>query len=195
MAQQEKDKSAEIVQVGDEVETEIAVQDSAALEVAIATKKALVLAGIASLHESGDPLDATDRVTITAATAFIKNPSEYLPGIQIHMNRVDEVIAGYMEQEKDAPPEIAALAAYFFILQCVNRIEFVESRIALGDADSPEVTKAMILAKDWATTLSKGYKDDTMLNAVRALSLKPEMAATMIEVNNSKRIFADSQKK
>lgn len=174
MSQPEKDKREEVAQGPSKVETQIPVQCSAVSETAMGVKKAVVIARITSLLERG-PLDEIDKTTIEAAVAFIENPSENLAEIQKHTIRIGEVAAGYMMQGENAPAEIDDLEAYLFSLQCMNRIKFIEEEMSRAVIINPsEITEAITLALDWATTLSKGYNDSSMLDEVQALLLRLE---------------------
>ena len=92
-------------------------------------------------------------------------------------------------QGADLPPAIDNMHRYLLTLQCINRISFVEKVLdayALGEADIARVveedlstgssfshlSKAIVFALDWATILSRGYKDDTLLTAATDLQAR-----------------------
>ncbi len=136
-----------------------------------------VVGGIDGLLQVGALEDETDRTLVVAARAFIENPSENLAEIMNHTTNIGQVLAGYEMQGADAAPAIHAMNAFLFALQCVNRINYVEGwrdnfRTSSSDTQpstEPALNLAMAQALDWATILSNGYKDDTMLNAVHDL--------------------------
>ncbi len=48
----------------------------------------------------------------------------------------------------------------------------IEEELKKSPQASPEIQQAMVFALDWATILSKGYKDDTYLTAIRGLQAR-----------------------
>ncbi len=136
------------------------------------SKKDTVLSGIAALLESGAIEDETDRSLVVAAVAFVENPTENLTDIMNHTTNIGLVLGGYEMQGVDVPPAIDAMHSYLFALQCINRIDFVEEELKKSPQASPEIQQAMVFALDWATILSKGYKDDTYLTAIRGLQAR-----------------------
>ncbi len=124
-----------------------------------------ILAAAAVLLERGDIEDEAYRKTVVKAAAFIENPTENLPDIMIHTVDIGQVLGGYEMQGAEFPPEIDAMSGHLHALQFINRIRFIEEKLAQGSTDSPEFTRAMALALDWATTISKAYHDNTFLDA------------------------------
>lgn len=131
-------------------------------------QKGAVLSGIAVLLETAS-LDETDRRTISEARMFIETPAENLADIMVQTNHIGEVVGGYEMNGEEAPLAIDSLHAYLLSLQCINRINFIEREIESGVSDSPEVSAAMVSALDVARILSRGYKDETLLIAVREI--------------------------
>lgn len=146
----------------------VATKSAAMLE-AGKYSKGSVLEGIASLLLEGELADETDRPLINAAVEFVKNPTDNLQEIQLHTTAIGTVCGGYEMQGSDTPPAIDALHAHLFSLQCINRINFIESEMVHGRAESRETIDSFVKVADWATTLFKGYKDESMLNAVNDL--------------------------
>lgn len=130
-----------------------------------------VLGDIAALLESGAVEDEADRGVISAAVAFVENPTENLADIMGHTTNIGSVIGGYDMQGMDPPPAIDAMHAYLLALQCINRINFIEAGIEQGSG-SPEIQHAIAQALDWATVLSGGYKDATLLGTVNELQVR-----------------------
>lgn len=139
------------------------------LLITLQSKTGTILEEIAALLEGGTIRDETDRRTVAEAAAFIENPTENLSDIMKHTTHIGQLLGDYMVQGIDAPGEIDAMHAYLLSLQCINRINFVEAELEKGSADSSEINQAMVLALDWATILSRGYSDTTLLNAVNEL--------------------------
>jgi hypothetical protein len=54
-------------------------------------------------------------------------------------------------------------------LQCLNRIKFVEKELEQASPNFKKINRAMVLALGWATILSRGYQDESFLNAVNEL--------------------------
>lgn len=133
------------------------------------SKTGIVLSDIAALFESGAIEDETDRRFVAEAVKFIENPTENLSDIMLHTTEIGQILGGYEMQEKNAPSEIDAMHAYLLTLQCINRINFVEKSLEQGSPYSSEIQHAMVLALDWATILSRGYQDNTLLSAVNEL--------------------------
>ena len=50
--------------------------------------------------------------------------------------------------------------------------KFIEEALAQGSPDPSEIQQAMTRGLSWARTLSKGYNDDTCLNAFSELQNK-----------------------
>ncbi|NIA02312.1 MAG: hypothetical protein GWP15_02930 [Nitrospirae bacterium] len=119
-----------------------------------------ILGDIATLLERGDIEDKIDRELVVKAVAFIENPTEDLSDITSHTTIIGQALTTMQE----APSEIVAMYSYFFALQCINRINFVEEKLSQETpADSPEIRKAMSRGLDWATTLSIGHNDHISL--------------------------------
>jgi len=124
---------------------------------------------IATLLEQGAIQDETDRQLVVEAVAFIENPTENLSEIMNHTTNIGIVEGGYDMQGAETPPEIIAMHGYLFALQCINQINFIENELEQSSPDSAKIKQALALALDWATILSRGYKDHTLLSAVNEL--------------------------
>jgi hypothetical protein len=132
-------------------------------------RKRNIAADVSPLLESGSIDSENDRRLVREARDFVENPGEDIERIKRHTTMVGMVSSGYDMQGADVPPALDALHAYLSSLQCVNRIKFIEEELDKGNTDSPEFKLALAQILDWATNLSRGYKDNTMLDAVNEL--------------------------
>lgn len=139
------------------------------LELYLDSKKAKVLSDITTLLEHGCIEDEVDRGIVVGAVAFIENPSEEISAIMGQTKNIGQVLAGYMMSGADLPPEIDAIHGYLFALQCINKIKLIEAELLKESPDALVIQEAMARGSDWAITLSKGYNDDTFLNAFNDL--------------------------
>lgn len=139
------------------------------LMLGLKSKTRNVLGDVATLLQSGGVEDETDRGIVESAAAFLENPTEDLSEIMGHTTNIGAVLGGYEMQGADVPAAIDAMHAHFLALQCVNRMNFVEEELEKGSAGSAELQRIMAMALDWATILSRGYKDGTFLAAVNEL--------------------------
>ncbi len=117
-------------------------------------------------------IDSTDRDIITKAMAFIENPTGNLADMKNQTADIEQVICGFMMEGKNIPKAIENMAAYLWTLQCIHGIQFIEAAIQDGSIQSAAILIALNHVHDWATTLAKGYKDHTILNAVNELRTK-----------------------
>ncbi len=128
-----------------------------------------ILNDISALLKHDTVKDATDRKMVMAAVAFIENPTEDLADIKNHTTNIGQVLGGFEQQGADLPPEIDAMHHYLLALQCVNQINFVEKELEQKSPDLAKIQQAMVPALDWAKIISNGYKDGTLLSAVKKL--------------------------
>ncbi|MFC1810563.1 hypothetical protein ACFLZH_03625 [Patescibacteria group bacterium] len=149
----------------------IQIPRSEALLLKMEPQKGKILNDVAALFERSGIEDEVDQKIVREAIAFIENPTENLSDIMSHTTIIAQVLAGYMMQGADEPPEIDAIHAYLLALQCINRVKFVEEGFAQESPDFPEINKAANRGKDWAETLSKGYNDDAFYVSVLAAFL------------------------
>ena len=133
------------------------------------SQKVKILNDIAALLESGGIEDEVDQGIVRGAIAFIENPSEELSGIMSQTTIIAQVLAGYMMQGLDYPPEVDAIHGYLFGLQCISIIKLIEQAVNSPDSSAVKIKKLMKRGRDWAKTLSKGYHDDTFHNAFNEL--------------------------
>lgn len=113
--------------------------------------------------------DEVDRKKVAEAAVFIESPTENLSDIMSHTTPIGQVLGGYAMQGVEPPSEIDAMHGYLVALQCINRINFIEEELAQGSPDISGVQQAMINVSDCARTLSKGYNDNTFLDALNEL--------------------------
>jgi hypothetical protein len=132
-------------------------------------QKVKILNDIAALIDRGGIEDESDRGIVDGAIAFIKNPTEELSIIMSKTTILGQVLGGYLMQGADIPPEIDAIHGYFLGLQCISKIKLIEVELLKGDPDSVKIQGAMARGLDWAKTLSKGYNDNTFLDAFNEL--------------------------
>jgi hypothetical protein len=132
-------------------------------------RKGSVLASMKNLLERGDIQDPSDRIALQGAIAFIENPSGNLRDIMSQVTSIGEVLVGYSMQGESGPSEVNALNAYFWMLQGINRIAFVELQVERIFVYSLEMREAMSNALRCATILAKGYGDEAMMIALSEL--------------------------
>lgn len=128
-----------------------------------------ILNNVLSLLKHDTIKDETDRKMVMEAVAFIENPTEDLADIKNHTTNIGHVLGGFKEQRADLPPEIDGMHHYLLALQCVNQINFVEKELEQKSPDLAKIQQAMVPALDWAEIISNGYKDGTLLRAVKKL--------------------------
>lgn len=116
--------------------------------------------------------DEVDRNRVMKAGVFIENPTENLSDIRSNTTSIAHVVAGYMMQGAECPPEIDAMHGYLMALQCINLMKFIEEALVQGAFDQLVIQDAMIRGKGNAKNLSKAYNDDTFLNAFDELQDK-----------------------
>lgn len=139
------------------------------LSISLNSKKVIVLEAISTLLEGEEIKDETDRNTVSEAKAFIESDTENLSEIQSHTTKIGQVIAGYEMQGDNAPPAIETMYCHLLMLSCINRIRFIEGELEKVSPDTAQIKQAMVWALDPATHLSRGYKDNTLLMAVKGL--------------------------
>ncbi|MFA5828912.1 MAG: hypothetical protein WC843_00230 [Candidatus Gracilibacteria bacterium] len=128
-----------------------------------------ILNDISALLKHDTVKDETDRKMIVEAVAFIENPTENLADIKNHTTNIGHVLGGFEQQGADLPPEIDAMHHYLLALQCTNLINFVEKELEQSSPALAKIQQAMVPALDWAKIISNGYKDGTLLKAVKKL--------------------------
>jgi len=138
------------------------------------SKTGSILSNVSALLENGTLQDQVDRKFVMQVAAFIENPTENLQDIMDYMRIIGEVLGGYDEQGMDAPAAIDAMHGYLHALKCINRMSFIEAELEKGTADSSNIKEAMAIAINEATTLSKAYKDNTLLNPISELKDRAE---------------------
>lgn len=162
-----------------DVLTDVPAQYPDVPSIAVATKnaalleggkfpKTVVLDGIRSLL-AGELADETDRPLLTEAIEYIENPTDNFEDIKVHTKNI-VAIAAMTYMGENIPPAIEALQAYFYALQCVNQMNFVEGELAKGVTDSMEIEAAITQALADAEVFANGYaKETTLLEAATAL--------------------------
>jgi|GEM_PF-2410714 len=113
--------------------------------------------------------ESKEKQIVRAVAGFLEKPTNNLEDIIKNTTLIGQVCGDYDQMGMDIPPDIDAMHARLLALICTNRMSFVEQEIKKGSHDTPEIKYAMKMADDRATILSRGYKDDTMLNAVNEL--------------------------
>ena len=131
--------------------------------------------------------DQVDLKFLKEALEFLKgNPEEVDVGKIIpHTTNIGEVMAGYAMTGEDVPPEIDLVHAHLLTLQCISRRKFVESELRKTSPDFNTIQKALTMAIDTATALSRGYHQETQLNAIQELSIKVEQRKTQGETEDT----------
>ena len=137
--------------------------------VTLKSQTSKVLNDAIALLENGGVEDPIDQKIVLDAIELIKNPPEDLEEIKTHGTNIGAVVAGYYEQGNEPPPAIDAIHKYFWSLECINRLNFVEEKLEQGSEIMEEIELAMAIALKCATTLADGYKDDSLLKAVNEL--------------------------
>jgi len=147
----------------------------------LSSQKRKVLGDIQKLNFNNGIKDEADRRIVELAFTFVENPTENLQEIMSYTTAVAQVLAGYMQiedapgdldalQGDEAPAEIDALHGYLLAMQCLNRISFIENEIEKGNINTPEIQQAINRAFEWASIISRGYKDHAyLLDAVNEL--------------------------
>ena len=158
-------KASTAVHRGDEVYSRQASL-SPDLLLDLESQKGKILSDIAALLESGGIEDEVDQGIVKKAMAFIENPSENLEDILPHTKHIGMVLAEYDMERTEPPPEIDAIEAYLYALQCINRVKFVEKELALESPNFLEIKEACRRGKGWATTLLEKYSGDKFYFAV-----------------------------
>lgn len=128
-----------------------------------------VAAAVKALLQHGTIENATDRRLIAEATAFIETPTENLSDIMRYTSNIGEVLSGYMMQGAEAPPEVDALHGHLHALLCQYHIRSVRTELKQAAPDFPRIQDSMRLALGFAKILSKGYRDDSLLQEVQEL--------------------------
>ncbi|MFC1656009.1 hypothetical protein ACFL3C_04010 [Patescibacteria group bacterium] len=151
-----KKASTVVYRKGDVYYREAPISPDLLLELELQKEK--ILSDIAILLEEGGIEDDVDQKIVREAIALIENPSENLEDIMPHTTNVAQVLAGYMMQGAEEPPEIDAMHGYLLALQCINRVKFAEEEFAQESPDVAAINKAYSRGVDWAKTLDKGYR-------------------------------------
>lgn len=147
---------------------------SDALMLQLKSKTGSILSNVSALLESGAIENEVDRKRVVNVAAFIEKPTDNLQDIMDNTISIGEVVCGYDEQGIDAPAAINTMHAHLLALQVINRMSFVETQLENGTADSSNIKEAISIAINWTTTLSKSYKDDSLLNPVNELKNRAE---------------------
>ena len=114
--------------------------------------------------------DEADKKVLEEAMSFIENPTDKLSEIMEHASRVGMVNSGYEMQGMDVPAEIDNMHHYILALQGLNRLNYIEEELEKGaPSDAQNIQEAMAWAASAADNLSRGYKDNTLLDAVTEL--------------------------
>lgn len=132
-------------------------------------QKVSILSDLAALLDRDGIEDEVDRGIVIDAFTFITNPSEDLSEIKSQTTIIGRVLVVYLMQGIEPPAEIDAISGYLFGLQCISIMKLIEEELLKEQSDILMIQGAMAKGSDWAKTLSKGYKDDTFLNAFNEL--------------------------
>ena len=128
-----------------------------------------IISAMRTLLANGTIEDEVDRILIEEAVTFIEKPTEDYLDIQGHTTNIGQVLGGYEMQGVDLPQEIDEIHRYLLGLQCVNRIKCIEEELEKDSPDASKMQNAMVQLLDLITILTRGYKDDTLLNAIEQL--------------------------
>jgi len=127
-----------------------------------------VVSGARAMLERGEIEDEINKEVIAEAATFLENPSEDLMVINKQTEVLGQVIIEYDMQGVAAPTELDGLYACLLALQCIHKMNFVEKENE-QNPDNPQIQKALVVAMDQALLISRAFKDDTLLNAVKQL--------------------------
>lgn len=85
-------------------------------------------------------------------------------------DKLGEVMMDWEMQGDEPPSELTAMQKHLITLQCRHHVKLAEAAIEAKDKAAAE--KAIALAIDAATVLSKGYGDASLLLDITALQLQ-----------------------
>jgi hypothetical protein len=149
--------------------------------IAVATKNAMLLESgkfpksvVLDMTRSffaGVLADEDDRTPLVSAIEYMYFPTDNFEDIKLMTTKIGTISAmSYYAMDLPIPPALEALQAYFYGLQVVNRMNFVESELAKGVTDSREIEDAITQALADAQILAgEDFKDSTLLEAATAL--------------------------
>ncbi|MEQ1849876.1 MAG: hypothetical protein ABL890_04790 [Candidatus Peribacteraceae bacterium] len=114
----------------------------------------------------------SDKMWIEEAIAFLDAPTELVSDIERHASNIGEVLAGYMQQGEDFPPEIDALHCQLSSLLYRHYVTSFKTESGKHPCRTEKVKLAYSYALDIAKALSRGYQDDSFLKEVESLHTK-----------------------
>ncbi len=128
-----------------------------------------ITARVQALMEQNVIADATDRMRVTEALAFIAAPTDNIDEIKHHASKIGEVLSGYWMLQQDPPAEVDALNWHMQHMACSRYIAIVRQGIAAGEHGETAVKDSMILALSLAKTYASANGDTTLLQQATEL--------------------------
>lgn len=145
-----------------------------------------IVEGLERYIESGAITDKLDLKYLKEALEFLKEHSEDdVEKIIPHTTQIGTVLSGYSMMGAEFPPEIDSLHAHLLTLQCISRRKFVGNELKKPSPDFNAIQKALTMALDTATALSRGYKEETQLAAIQGLNVTVEQRKTQEKIENT----------
>jgi len=146
-----------------------------------------IVEGLERYIESGAITDQIDLKYLKGALEFLKEQSteDDVEKIIPHTRQIGTVLSGYSMMGAEFPPEIDSLHAHLLTLQCISRRKFVGNELKKPHPDFDAIQKALTMALDTATALSRGYKEETQLAAIQGLNVTVEQRKTQEKIENT----------
>jgi hypothetical protein len=150
-------------------------------------QKENIVEGLERYIESEAITDKVDLKYLKEALKFLKEQSteDDVEKIIPHTRRIGTVLSGYSMTGEEFPPEIDRLHAHLLTLQCISRRNFVGNELKKPSPDFDAIQKALTMALDTATALSRGYKEETQLAAIQGLNVTVEQRKTQGKIEDT----------
>lgn len=132
-----------------------------------------------SSEQTTDPVKLINKKILADAKSFLllHTGIEGILDITKHASAVAQVMAEYDIQGQETPLEWEIDTVYLklTVLQCQFHIDIAKAELQRPSPEKAKIQHALVLALDVAKVLSKGYKNDSLLQEVQELQRKIDL--------------------